>query len=307
MVAPPKLPAWGLGLSLTERGARDRARTRAATSVRSSWEWLASLATSVILIGRGLGPGSLPSLDLVATPRIPVPRGIWGLGPELPRRVPVGVALSWGSALVSGGFAVKVLLVASVTVAFVGATRLARGAPAIGRAAAGILYAAGPFMATRIGAGHLILVVAVGVLPWVLPTLLRPADDARRTFLAALALGLTGFIGGLYVALPVAVGLVASRQPGGRGELLDRRSRGVGCSGSAPCRSRVLAPVQPGRGSGRLRGRRARVGPARAGRAGHAGAADGVELPRRRGGRHRAPPGAGQRDPGRGRRVRTAD
>ena len=46
--------------------------------------------------------GSLLFFDLVLTPRIPVPAGAWGLGPQLPRRMPLGLVLAWASTVVGG-------------------------------------------------------------------------------------------------------------------------------------------------------------------------------------------------------------
>ena len=175
------------------------------------WPWVTGLAAGAAVLGPALRPGSLLSLDLVGTPRIPVPPGIWGLGPELPRRIPYGVVLAWGSSLLSGPVVAKALLLAAVAIAFAGAVRLAAGAPQVARLGAGAIYALSPFMLTRIGAGHLGVVAAHAVLPWALPVLLRPADRLARTFLWALALGCTGFAGGVVALAVVVVGLVADR------------------------------------------------------------------------------------------------
>jgi len=125
-------------------------------------------------------------------------------------------------------------MVASIAVAFVGAYRLAAGplrtqprtqprpSPAglsqpgwsrLTGYSAGVLYAASPFLLTRLGIGHLMIVVPMAVLPWVLPTLLRPGDDVRRTLLAAFALSFAGHYGGLITLIIVTVGLFST---GGR-------------------------------------------------------------------------------------------
>src|SRR5437763_12406083 len=101
--------------------------------------WLAGGALAGLVLGPALAPGSLLNLDLVFTPTIPVPRGVWALGPELSRRVPLGVVLAWGSALLGGPVAGKALLLVALTVAFAGACRLAGAA-------------AGAGIATRLGA-----------------------------------------------------------------------------------------------------------------------------------------------------------
>jgi hypothetical protein len=61
------------------------------SAAHARWTWPAGVAAAVALVGRGLASGYPLSLDLVTAPRIPVPRGIWGLGPYLPRRVPLGL------------------------------------------------------------------------------------------------------------------------------------------------------------------------------------------------------------------------
>jgi hypothetical protein len=160
-------------------------------------------------MGPALRPGSLLSLDLVLLPTIPVPPGVWGLGPELPRRVPYGAVLAWLSAVVTGPFAGKALIVVSVAAACAGAIRLADAAPPAARLGAGLLYGLSPFLLTRVGVGHLGVVAAAGVLPWAVPALLRPRDRVAATYLWALAMGLTGVAGGTLALVLVAIGLVA--------------------------------------------------------------------------------------------------
>jgi hypothetical protein len=178
----------------------------------SRWvPWAVGGAAGLAVVGPGLAPGSLLNLDLLVLPRFRVPPGIWGLGPELPRRVPYGVVLAWASQVTSGPFVGKAFIAVAVATAVVGASRLTAGAPAVVRLGAGLLYGLSPFLLTRIGAGHLAVVLAVAVLPWALPTLLRPGDDLARTYLAAVVLGLAGVSGGTLALAAVATGLVADR------------------------------------------------------------------------------------------------
>jgi hypothetical protein len=176
--------------------------------------WVLGLSIAGVVLGPALGAGSLLGLDLAATPTIPVPRGIWGLGPDLPRRVPLGVAVAWASTIVGGPVAAKLLFAACIAVAFVGAWRLASTTPPVCRVGAGLLYAVNPFILTRLGVGHWMLVAAMAILPWALPHLLRPGDDLARTLLWSAALGATGVNGGLLGAVVVGVGVLAER---GRG------------------------------------------------------------------------------------------
>lgn len=188
-------------------------------ATRPGWPWwVAGLALGLLVLGPGLGPGPLLNLDLLVTPSIPVPNGIFGLGPALTQRVPFFAILAAGSWLVGGPLAAKVVVVALLAVGFVGASRLV--APAGGvlaRAASGVLWAVGPFAVTRLGAGHLNLVWAVAVLPWVLPRFCRPSSSVSRTFLAVLLLAVGGPAAGTLGLLAVAVGLVVERVDGAAG------------------------------------------------------------------------------------------
>lgn len=182
-----------------------------ARRVTHAWPWAVGAGAAVAVLGPALRPGSLLSLDLVLVPRVPVPSGVWGLGPELPRRVPYGVALAWASNVVGGAAAGKALLGLAIAGAVVGATRLVRDAPPLVRLGAGLVYGLSPFLLTRIGAGHLGVVAAFAILPWALPVLLRPADRVPATLLWSAALGVTGVAGGTVALAVIAAGLVADR------------------------------------------------------------------------------------------------
>jgi hypothetical protein len=161
------------------------------------------------VLGPGLGPGALLNLDLVLVRDQPVPSGIWGLGPDFPRRVPFFLPISWLSTIV-GTAAGKAVIVAAFAVAFVGASRLVGAAPLATRFGAGLLYALSPFTLTRLGSGQPAFLAALAVLPWALPRLLRPHDDVGATLLWAAALGCCGITGGLLAVPVVLVGLVAA-------------------------------------------------------------------------------------------------
>lgn len=179
----------------------------------SWWPWAVGIVLGLVVLGPALAPGSLFNLDLVLTPDIPVPQGVWGLGPELPRRLPFMVPLAWASSVVDGTVVAKIALVAVFAVAFVGAQRLVadRGWPT--RLAAGLLYAAGPFLVTRVATGYLGVAFAAAVLPWVLPHLLRPSASIPRTLLAAAALGACGVTGGVVAGILTVAGLLAAPAP----------------------------------------------------------------------------------------------
>ena len=113
---------------------------------RGWWPWPAGAALGLVVLGPALGPGALFNLDLVLTPVVPVPQGVWGLGPELPRRVPFMVPVAWLSSVLDGAFVAKLLLLSVFVLAFVGAQRLVSEHGVATRVAAGLLYAASPFL-----------------------------------------------------------------------------------------------------------------------------------------------------------------
>lgn len=186
----------------TAQRTPDAARSERAPSGPARprwWPWGVGVLLGLVVVGPGLAGGSLLSLDLLVTPDIPIPNGIYGLGPALSQRVPLFAVIGAAGAMVGGPVATKALLVACTAVGFAGAARLARilGGAAlavgpVGQLAAGLLWAGGPCALTRIAAGHVNLVWVVAVLPWALPRLGRPADHVASTYLAATALALGG-------------------------------------------------------------------------------------------------------------------
>ncbi len=178
------------------------------------WAWGVGLVAALVVVGPGLRPGAWLNLDLVVTDVTPVPRGVWGLGPELPRRVPFALPFAWLSALVPGELPWKVAAVVALAAATAGTWRLvARWAPSTStwaRAGAGLLAGVGPFATTRLGAGHLGMTFALALLPWALPALLAPTRRPPATVLWALALGATGPFGGTLALPAVLCGLVGS-------------------------------------------------------------------------------------------------
>lgn len=176
-----------------------------------AWPWLVGCVLAVVVLGPALGRGNLFLLDADFVPRYPVPSGVWGLGPAIPRRVPLGLLMAWTSVPLGGALAAKLVLGGLVVLAFVGAGRVVSEMGWLARLGAGALYALSPFALTRLGAGQWNVLAAYAVLPWVLAVLLSPGKRPARTFLAALAMAATGSVGGIFAGLAVGVGLLAER------------------------------------------------------------------------------------------------
>ena len=76
--------------------------------------WIAACSAAILVLGPVLGPGVLFNLDLIVPPRLDTPSGFWGLGPELPRRLPMWAVISWLSALVPATVIAKTLMFLSL-------------------------------------------------------------------------------------------------------------------------------------------------------------------------------------------------
>ena len=198
------------GMSRAPAAAGAAKTTESEVAGAPAWTWAFGLVLGVAIVGPGLSADALLNLDLVVFDRMPDPDW-WGIGPEVPRHGPLTAAIALLSHALPGPLLVSTVMALAVASAFAGASRLASGSGVTGQVLAGMLYAAGPFVLTRIGVGHLGLVVAVALLPWALPTLLRPGDDLRRTFLWSLAFSATGYYGASLAVIAVATGLVADR------------------------------------------------------------------------------------------------
>ncbi len=189
--------------------ANDRPQVRRSRSLLS---WGLPLLTALLVLGPALAPGSLFNLDLVLVPHLDLPNGFWGLGPELPRRLPLWVPISWLSPLMPATLSGKALMVLVFVLAWVGMARLATSFGSRWGFVAGALYALSPFVLTRTAVGHFMVTVPLALLPWVLPTLLRPGRSLTRTFLGATALGLGGHFGGSVAVVVVVIAMLCGER-----------------------------------------------------------------------------------------------
>ena len=197
------------------RSRSEPTRLRRSLAGVPLWTWAGAALVSMVMIGPGLRPGALLNLDLVVIDGIPVPHGMWGLGPELPRRVPLWGPIAWVSTVLGGEFVVKTMMVAAIVVAAAGMYRLVSGSiesststTALGAAA---LYAIGPFLLTRLAVGQLNVVWVMALLPWAIPHLLEPSRSSRKVLWWSAAFGIAGVFGGIVFGSFLAAGLVAER------------------------------------------------------------------------------------------------
>lgn len=171
---------------------------------------LFGLLLSFLMVGPAFGTGALINLDLAVFGESSIPRAMWGLGPDLPRRVPMGVLFAAGSHVVGGELTGKLMIVCIIVFAFTGAHRLASLAVSsfdpdhrldhlhriLIQGATATIWAAGPFLLTRIAVGFWPVAFTMAVLPWALNDLTDRGVPRRRIFLWSCLFAMGGFVGG---------------------------------------------------------------------------------------------------------------
>ncbi len=190
---------------MTAAGSRPVAWARSDAAVVVA----VGLVVAVVVLGPALGPGSLFTLDMVTSPHPVVGSGIWGLGPEIPRATPFAELLAVVSWVVPAWMVIDAVMAGSLVLAYAGIFRRTADCPPVIGHGAALLYAAGPFVVTRLGVGHLSMVAAMALLPWAVPVLLQPGRDRCSTLRWSAALGVTGAYGGILAGLAVGVGALA--------------------------------------------------------------------------------------------------
>jgi hypothetical protein len=152
-----------------------------------------SAAAAVLILGPVLGPGFLLRYDMVFVPRQPLTWGLLGLDSQTPRAVPSDLAVALVSHVIPGGLAFKVLLVALLVIAGVGAGRVLPLSP-WGSAAAGVAYVWTPFVGERLLIGQWAVLIGYAALPWVVRAAARVARGGRGwpSLFGWLALGSLG-------------------------------------------------------------------------------------------------------------------
>lgn len=157
----------------------DAARTLATRLVVPAWCALLTVA----VLAPVLAPGFVLSFDMVFTPRHFLVSDALGIGTAPPRAVPVDALVAILTVAIPGALLQKLVLVAILFFAGLGASRLLPAAPLAVRLVAATAYVWNPYVAERLVLGHWALLVAYAGLPW----LVRCALAAREGGPLALA------------------------------------------------------------------------------------------------------------------------
>jgi len=173
---------------------------------------LFGLAVALLVVGSPTGSDLLANLDLLAVGDLDIDESIVALGPDLPRRAPLGVFWALLSPPLEAATATRLWMIVVVAVAAAGMSRHLRDIAAPLRFAGAAVFAVSPFLLTRLSVGHLGFASAVALLPWTIDTLLAPLENPRRTFRTLVMFGLCGYFGVLIVAPALAVGLASQRR-----------------------------------------------------------------------------------------------
>jgi len=181
---------------------------RYAAAVRA----LVLSALVVTILGPALLPGYTLIRDQVFVPDQSLLPWMLGLGGGLPRSVPQDAVVALVSGPVPGWLLEKAALVAALALLGSGVSRLLRPAGTGARIVGTCVAVWSAFVVERLLMGHWTLLLAVGVLPWLVDVARRARSGERGTWAAwalwllLASLTVTGGLLALAVSLPVAVG-----------------------------------------------------------------------------------------------------
>jgi hypothetical protein len=206
------------------------------------WPWV----LAVVVLAPVLAPGYVLSYDMVFVPDLALRSDFLGLGSSLPRAVPSDAVVAVVDEVVPGMVLQKLVLLAALVLAGVGARRLVPTESGVAQLAATSLYVWNPYVAERLGIGHWPLLLAYAALPWVFDAA-RRARAGERGALPALVLWLA------LAALSAAGGLMAAAVAlvfvGGRGREALHRTVLVGGAALAVNAPWLVAGLLHGRGA----------------------------------------------------------
>lgn len=144
-------------------------QARAALTARRDGIWIAlwSLLLGLLALGPALGPGAVLTYDMVWVPDLALTRDVFGLSTALPRAVPSDAVVGALDEIVPGLLLQKIVLLAMMVAAGIGAARMVPG-PLAGRLVAAGLYQWNAFVVERLLLGHWPVLVGYALLPWLL-------------------------------------------------------------------------------------------------------------------------------------------
>jgi hypothetical protein len=138
-----------------------------------------ALVLAVLLLWPVLGVGYVLSYDMVWVPDLALRPDFLGLGSGLPRAVPSDAVVAVLDEVVPGMLLQKLVLVGSLVLGGIGATRLAPADSLVGRLFAVTLFEWNPFVAERLLIGHWPVLLGYAVLPWLVVAGRRVRADNR--------------------------------------------------------------------------------------------------------------------------------
>jgi len=176
---------------------------------------------ALLILAPLLVPGYVLTYDMVFVPRPAFSSELLGLGTSVARAVPSDLLVALAGRVLPVDLVQKLVLLATLVGAGLGAARLAPTRLPAGRAAAGVLYVWNAFVYERLLMGHWALLVSYAALPWVVLTAAacrRPGRSwsALRRLAAALAVAAFSPPGGVIAAgLALLVAGFPARPRGG--------------------------------------------------------------------------------------------
>ncbi|SBV29074.1 hypothetical protein GA0070620_4639 [Micromonospora krabiensis] len=177
---------------------------------------VAAAVTTLLVLAPLVRPGYVLRYDMVFVPRQPLRWDLIVAADGLPRAVPQDALVSLLSSLVPGWLLQRVVLVAIVWLAVVGAGRLVPARRELTRLVAAIGYGWTPFLAERLLLGQWGLLLAYAALPWLVRATIGVREGRSgalpRLILAAAVAAVTP-TGGLLALVTVLV-LLAGRRVG---------------------------------------------------------------------------------------------
>ncbi|MFX0594761.1 hypothetical protein [Melissospora conviva] len=173
---------------------------------------VAAVITAVVLAPL-IRPGYVLRYDMVFVPRQPLSWEMIAPAHELPRAVPLDALVSLANLVVPGWLLQRIVLIAIVYLAALGAARLVPTDRTATRVVAAVAYAWTPYLAERLLIGQWGLLLAYAALPWIVAAA-RDLRAGRRGALARLVVAAAPAAvtptGGV-----IAIGVVLVLLPGG--------------------------------------------------------------------------------------------